>query len=83
VRARESTEIVISSHGLIVTLPVVVLWRVILEILGTTILSDSTDIYTSGSTGVVAGFGKNQYCTRSDTRNAIANRLRIRSLSMC
>ena len=82
VRDLESTEILISSHGLIVSAPVVVLWIVIFGILGTTILSDSVDIYTSCATGVVIFCGKSQYCTRSDTRNAIAKRLRIRSLSM-
>jgi hypothetical protein len=78
----ESIDILISSHGLMVIAPDVVLWTVNLGILGTVMLSLSRERYMSGTTGAVFCFGKNQYCTRSDTRKATTKRLMMRSLSM-
>jgi hypothetical protein len=82
VSGRESIEIAISLQGLIITEPEVVLWIVTFGIFGITIPSFSTERYTSVTTGRVLCFGKNQYCTKSDTRNATAKRLIRRSLSI-
>ncbi len=82
VRDTESIDILISAQGFTVMAPLVVLWIVIFGILGIVIDSFSTESVISGSIGTLFCFGKNQYCTASEMRKAMAKRLMMRSLSM-